>query len=206
MSGALKWVQGIIPDNANREKDDFYQTPRAGTLALLSVEDFDGAIWEPACGDGAISEVLKERGHDVFSSDLVDRGYGLYNVDFLMEYRFWAPNIVSNPPFKLAVPFIEKALDLTTGKVAFLFRLAFLEGMERRKLFESTPLKNVWVFSKRLAVHRAGDARNSLAGGMIAFAWFVWEHGYEGRPLLGWIEPDVTGNGKEDGEGECSHD
>lgn len=38
---------------------EFYPTPPEATRALLSVESFDGAIWEPACGDGAISEVLK---------------------------------------------------------------------------------------------------------------------------------------------------
>lgn len=47
-------VAGTATDKVNREKDDFYPTPPYGTEALLSVEKFNGAIWEPACGTGAI--------------------------------------------------------------------------------------------------------------------------------------------------------
>ena len=38
-----------------RQKDDFYPTPLIAIEALLDHENFDGDIWEPACGDGAIS-------------------------------------------------------------------------------------------------------------------------------------------------------
>lgn len=58
MANAVAYVRGIIPDKANREKDDFYPTPPAAVRALLSVETFEGAIWEPACGDGAIAGAL----------------------------------------------------------------------------------------------------------------------------------------------------
>lgn len=181
---STKWVRGIIPDAENREKDDFYPTPPEGTEALLSVERFDGPIWEPACGNGAMSEVLKTHGYDVLSTDLVNRGYGNAGVDFLLEKRR-LPNIVTNPPFKLIEPFIEHALSLTTGKVAMLARLALLEGKARQKLFLSTPLARVWVFSKRLHISRAGEP--SKGNGMVAFAWYVWEHGHSGPPSLGWV-------------------
>lgn len=82
----------------NREKDDFYPTPPEGTAPLLAVERFDGPIWEPACGQGHMSRVLEDAGHDVISTDLVHRGYGEGGVDFLMEWRPRAPNIVTNPP------------------------------------------------------------------------------------------------------------
>lgn len=58
-----------------RQADDFYSTPRSAIEQLLGVEAFEGSIWEPACGDGAISRVLQERGHAVISTDLVDRGW-----------------------------------------------------------------------------------------------------------------------------------
>lgn len=48
------YVRGQAP-LANRSRDDFYPTPPEMTRALLSVELFYGAIWEPACGDGAMS-------------------------------------------------------------------------------------------------------------------------------------------------------
>lgn len=178
-------MAGVAVDRENREKDDFYPTPPEGTEALLRVEKFDGAIWEPACGDGAISKVLAEQGYDVVSTDLVDRGFGTPRVDFLMECRSLAPNIVTNPPFKMVAPFLRQSLHLTTGKVAMLLRLACLEGTERREIYDSSPLARVWVFSRRLTMWREGKATGE--GGMLAFAWFVFEHGYTGKPTLGWL-------------------
>lgn len=186
MSGAKAYVRGVVPDPENRQRDDFYPTPPVGTEALLDVESFEGLIWEPACGDGAICKVLEAAGYKTIASDLIDRGYGEHPIDFLMEWRSRAPNIITNPPFKFSQKFAEKALSLTTGKVAFLCRLAWLEGSSRKDMFTSTPLKNVWVFSKRLGMSRNGEDANPR-GGMIAFAWFVWEHGYEGRPHVGWL-------------------
>lgn len=185
----------VATDPANREKDDFYPTPPEGTRALLAVERFAGAVWEPACGDGAISRELAAAGYDVVSTDLVDRGFGTARVDFLMEGRALAPNICTNPPFKMTVPFMRHAVDLTAdtagAKVALLLRLAALEGAGRRAIFETTPLARVWVFSRRLTIYRAGMAPAGggakPSGGVVAFAWFVWEHGYQGPPVLGWV-------------------
>jgi hypothetical protein len=180
-------VAGVAVDRANREKDDFYPSPPEATVALLRVEQFSGAIWEPACGDGAISKPLIEGGHNVISTDLVDRGYGESGVDFLMEWQPRAPNIVTNPPYKTVVPFIHKSLELTTGKVAMLLRLACLEGNERGEIFRTSPIARVHVFSKRLTMQRGRQATDADSGGMIAFAWFVWDHQHKGPPTLGWL-------------------
>lgn len=167
--------------------DDFYPSPPEAVEALLSVEVFNGPVWEPACGDGAISKVLLAHNLDVVSTDLVDRGYGESRVDFLMEHLPRAPSIITNPPFKLSEQFARKALTLTTEKVAFLMRLVWLEGQKRRSLFETTPLANVWVFSKRLPRMHRGDYTGQKSTSSIAFAWFVWDHSHTGRPRLGWL-------------------
>ncbi|BBK30289.1 hypothetical protein EDC65_2265 [Stella humosa] len=185
LSGSQKWVRGIIPDAVNRPRDDFYPTPPSATEALLAVEDFSGLVWEPACGDGAITRVLQARGLEVVSSDLIDRGFGQVGVDFLLDYRTRADCIVTNPPFKLAEPFIRHALGRVPGKVAMFLRLAFLEGIARRRLFQGTPIARVWVFSSRVALARNGEAMAN--GGMIAFAWFVWDPAHAGPPVLGWL-------------------
>ena len=78
---------------------EFYPTPPEATRALLSVEQFDGSIWEPACGDGAISKVLTEAGYQVVSTDLIDRGYGEGGHDFLKSTTPLAKNIITNPPY-----------------------------------------------------------------------------------------------------------
>lgn len=170
-----------------REKDDFYPTPPEATEALLSVEKFVGDILEPACGDGAISRVLEASGYSVRSSDLIDRGYGETGLDFIgVGYPYRASNVVTNPPFKLALQFVWRALDVCDRKVAMLLKVAFLEGVERGAMFRQTPLARVWVFSKRVTFRNTmrGEVQGS---GMMAFAWFVWEHGYSGKPELGWL-------------------
>src|SRR4051812_35539618 len=105
MSGAL--VPSMIGrrPSGSRRTSDFHETPRVAVEALLGVETFTGPIWECACGKGAISKVLIEHGRTVISSDLVDRGYGPGNIDFPLEWQPRAPNIVTNPPYKLALEF-----------------------------------------------------------------------------------------------------
>lgn len=97
-----------------------------------------------------------------------------------------APNIVTNPPFKNAEDFAKRALDLTTGKVAFLLRLVWLAGKSRRKMFATAPLARVWVFSGRLPMNRH-DYDGPKSSSAIDFAWFVFEHGHAGKPELGWL-------------------
>ena len=187
MTAAVSYVRGIIPDSDNRQRDDFYPTPPKATRALLSVEKFVGNIWEPACGDGAISRVLEEAGYSVISTDLIDRGYGTAAVDFLLDYTTTSDNIITNPPFKFAQEFVRHALTRAHRKSAMLCRLAWLEGKARRKLFETTPLARVWVFSERIPMLRNGDEMMAGGGGMIAFAWFVWDQEHSGPPKLCWL-------------------
>ncbi len=176
---------GVVIDRENREKDDFYPTPPNATEALLAVEKFSGPIWEPACGDGAICKVLSARGYDVVATDLVDRGFGISRRDFLMEYQPQAPNIVTNPPFKLATQFVRHALSLSSGKVCILMRLACLEGADRREIYDNSPFARVWVFSRRLTMYRNGE--DDGGSGMIAYAWYVWDHAHLGPATVGWI-------------------
>ena len=181
-----KRAQSIVGTNndGGRPENDFYPTPPEGTLGLLRVEKFEGKIWECACGDGAMSKVLWEAGYDGSSSDIEPRGYGFY-ADFLKTTVLLHPNIVTNPPFKHAQEFAQHALDLGCEKLALLCKLSFLESADRGAWFPKTPLKMVHVFSKRLTMTRNGEP--SRNGGMIAFAWFIWEYGYTGRPMIGWI-------------------
>lgn len=183
----LKRAQSLVGTSDGRPKDDFYPTPPDATLALLANESFPGVVWEPACGDGAISRLIKDLGTttEMISTDLVDRGYGEAGRDFFEECRM-VDHIVTNPPYALAERFVRHSLDQTTGKVAMLLKLQFLEGAKRKALFAETPLARVYVFSKRLSMFRNGEQGN-YSSGMIAFAWFVWDHSYKGEPVIRWL-------------------
>lgn len=180
----LRRAQSLVGTSKGRPEFDFYPTPPEAVEALLRVETFTGTMWEPACGDGAICKVLEAHGHKVLATDLIDRGWGESPHDFLTS-PYTADNIITNPPFTLAEQFVKLSLERSTGKVAILGKLAFLEGAKRRKMFESTPMKKVHVFSKRITMWRNGEAKPSSS--MMAFAWYVWEHGYTGEPTVGWI-------------------
>lgn len=166
--------------------DDLYETPAVATEALLRVEKLPEIIWEPACGPGSIVRTLREAGHRVYATDLVDYGCpdSESRVDFLMEHN--APTyigaIVTNPPFKLANEFVAHGLMLAP-KVVMLLRLAFLEGQGRSQILDSGLLARVYIFRNRLPMmHRAGRgtkvAKTNTSA--MAFAWFVWEHGHNG--------------------------
>jgi len=188
VSAGIAYSVAQIVDHANREKDDFYPTFPAATEALLRVETFTGSIWECACGEGDMSRVLEAAGHQVISTDLEDRGFGEPRTDFLMEWQARAPNIVTNPPFKLAREFVDHALALSTGKVAMFLRLAFLEGVERGAWFPSTPLARVWIMSRRVPMQRGRLKAVGDGHGVIAFAWLVWDHDHAGAPTIGWLD------------------
>lgn len=178
---------GVAVDHEEREKDDFYSTPYEGTEALMEVESFDGLIWEPACGMGHISRFLEALGREVVSTDLVDRSYGEPRVDFLMERTPRAPNIITNPPFKLTIPFIEKALELTTGKVAMFLPVSYLAGNGRaKKVWSCTPIARFHIFTWRVLSEKAGKFE-STGGGMMNFMWVVWDHKHVGPPTTHWL-------------------
>lgn len=180
-------IAGVATDADNRERDDFYPTNPIATRALLDRVEFHGSIWEPACGDGAISDVLKEYGYAVESTDLINRGYGTPRVDFLMEYRLLGDNIITNPPFKYATEFAQKALDLRPAKVAMLFKLQFLESIGRRDLFRAHPPKKIWIFSERLPMQRGRQATDDDTKGMMCFIWILWERDWDRHTEIGWI-------------------
>jgi hypothetical protein len=195
MSGAAAYARALVDDPINREKNDFYPTWPQATDALLRVEQFDGPIWECACGEGDMSRQLEAAGYEVVSTDLIDRSYGEPRVDFLMEYETRAPNIVTNPPFGLAKQFCSHALALTAsrGKVAMFLRLAFLEGIDRGQWLPTTPLKRVLVMSRRVPMQRGRLSQQGDGHGVMAFAWFVWDHAYWGEPTIGWLDWKASG-------------
>lgn len=179
------------PRLTGRQEHDFYRTPPAATRALLEKESPPLKLWEPACGDGAISKVLEAAGYQVRSSDLHDRGFGEAGIDFFGQHEDLSQTgVITNPPFKIADQFARHALLQGAPYVALLHRLAWLEGAERRRdLWIPFPPARVWVFSKRMTLWRGDEDRPAGASGTTAYAWFVWERGSSVRPgpVVGWL-------------------
>lgn len=187
--------------NHDRAENDFYATdPNALQIFLDKIKkdkiSLSHYVWECACGDGALSEVLVNNGYDVFSTDLVDRGYGIPGSDFLSwnnlpfekydKERRW--DILTNPPYKYAAEFVQKALDLVhNGSLVIMFlKIQFLEGKERRKLFDKFPPKYVYVNSSRQICYLNGDKSRKMSSA-TCYCWYVWEKGWYGEPIIRWI-------------------
>lgn len=175
-----------------RQPEDYYATePRAAEL-LLENERFEGPIWECACGEKHLSNVfINWGGYDVRSSDLYDRR-GNEVFDFLsIENTHWDGNIITNPPYKYALDFVYKALQIVPDgkKVCMFLKIQFLEGKARRELFRSHPPKVVYVSSSRLLCAPNGDFEHATknGGSAVAYAWFVWEKGFKGDTIVKWI-------------------
>lgn len=171
---------------ADLDGPDFFPTPAWATYALIDNERFSGEIWESACGNGAMSDVLTKTDQPVVSTDLYDRGYGESGVDFLHAQRS-VQNIVTNPPFNAAEGFVRSGLQSADRKFALLLRLAFLEGAGRqRTIFSEAPPSRVWVFSERITFYPDGAVQKGT--GTTAYAWFVWDKDASGTELK-WFKP-----------------
>jgi len=179
-----------------REENDFYATPKDTVTCFFdSYKINPKTILEPAAGQGHISKVLEELfpNAEIESTDLIDRGYGLGGVNFLeKDYKDKKYDLViTNPPFKYAKEFVEKALSISNDKVIMLLKIQFLEGISRKEFLENSPLKYVYVFSNRQSTMRNGEPINPKTGkkwsSTFLLAWFVWEIGYEGEPKIRWL-------------------
>lgn len=189
----------------DRAEHDFYATEPLAVEELLKVEKFNGSIWENCCGMGHLSEPMTKAGYDVISTDLIDRGYGKGGIDFFECTKSLGDNIVTNPPYSVALEWTEHCLDLLRRgkKLALFLPIQFLESEKRVKLFSERPPVRIWVASNRLLCGINGDFSAKDKNGNTLFnkdgtekrmssakcyAWFVWEVGnYDIKPEIGWI-------------------
>lgn len=177
-----------------REVNDYYATDPESLDIFLKALERDGLklheeIWECACGQGHLSRVLENKGYKVWSTDLIDRGYGTGNTDFLNSLNEeWHGDILTNPPYKYAKEFVEKALKVTrTGCYTIMFlKIQFLEGQNRRTLFDKHPPKYVYVNSARQTCYINGDMSKKMSSA-TCYCWFIWEKGFKGEPVIRWI-------------------
>lgn len=175
-----------------REENDYYATSPKAVEMLLEQETFAHDIWECAAGEDHIANVLREHGYSVLSTDIIDRTGHTQVLDFLTTKNVFNGDIITNPPYKYAQEFVEHALDSVCpgNKVAMYLKLTFLEGKNRQRLFSQKNLKTVYVMACRMGCAKNGKFYNKeqqIESSAVAYAWFVWEKGYNGDPTIKWI-------------------
>ena len=175
-----------------RDSLDDFPTPPWATRALLKhviKDDVSGlSCLEPACGAGHMSRTLNEYFESVKSSDVAYYGFGeLANfLEYGEEEKYdW---VITNPPFKLAEEFIQKALRISKIGAAFLTRTTFIESVGRyQRLFNSNPPAKFAQFVERVPMVKGRlDAKASTATG---YCWLVWQHPRPEQPEITWIPP-----------------
>lgn len=178
--------------NNERQEDDFYATDPHAIDELLKAESFSHDVWECACGMNHLSYRLMDYGFNVRMSDIKKRidDDRIEIIDFLKVKNYtWDGDIITNPPYKYAVEFIQQALNVVKRdcKVAMLLRIQFLEGKQRyEKIFIDNPPCRIYVFTKRLYCAINGEFYEHSSSA-ICYAWFVWVKGFKGKPTIEWI-------------------
>ncbi len=176
----------------DREEFDYYATDPEAVKMLLELEKFSPTIIEPCCGEGHISKVLASKGYKVISTDLIDRGFGKGGIDFHNYTNNNGFDVITNPPYVLAGDFLEHFTGIMTkgSKLVMFLKLLFLEGIDRGRIFSTNPPKTVYISSRRIACAKNGEFKNDRGEDVqsaVAYAWFVWEIGFRGDPVIKWF-------------------
>ena len=188
-----------------RAKNDYYATPTNDVLDFfdklinrdneIDITDFD-RILEPAGGGGHMVDALE----DIFvfsnigSIDIDPKREDIMKADFLSDDVVFTGKyydlVITNPPFKLAKEFIDKSLEISKRYVMYYLKIQFLEGINRKEWFKDLPLKYVYVYSYRSNPHRNGspvDENGKKWSSTVCYAWYVFDHEYNGEPIIRWI-------------------
>lgn len=175
-----------------RQPDDFYSTDPSAIDKLLEAYELPNVCWECACGQGHLSKRLEEFGRKVYSTDLIDRGYGEGGIDFLkMDHiPYEGCNcIITNPPYKYATEFVEHSLELLPegGVCAMFLKTLFLESQKRYdRIYSINPPKYIFQFVKRIGCNKNASTRYESSA--VSYAWFVWEKGADIEDtIIRWI-------------------
>ena len=178
--------------HANRGLDAYFSPPEAAA-SLLAIEHgrLPRRLWEPAAGDGAISSPLRAAGFDVVATDIAD--YGGEGIRTGVDYLSAAPpsaveGIITNPPYRLAVEFAQKALT-EVRYLALLLRTNFLESTARLlPFFRDNPPARLWISSRRLPMMHWHGWAGPTAPSKTCFAWFVWDQRATEKCVVGWFD------------------
>lgn len=209
-------TSSAVMQQRSKELDslDDFPTPPWGTRALLEFLTARQLIGEamtarePAANRGFLARVLAEVFADVLASDIADYGAGYAVDDFLFPGDLLSVDwTITNPPFKLAEEFINRALKTSRRGVAMLVRSAFLEGGDRYDgIFKDNPPHMVLQFTERLVMHqgklvnpnipvpyldpKTGETKMRKPSSATAYCWVIW---LSDRPAAAYSQLHWTG-------------
>jgi len=137
---------------------------------------------------------LRARRLRVVASDVMP-AYQPANVEDFLVARSMPDGvcgIITNPPYKLADAFVDRALMLTAGDgvVAMLLPVAWDSAKTRRRFFaDHAAFRCKLVLTSRIQWFDPPPAQSGQpkpAGPSENHAWFIWDWAWRGRPEIAW--------------------
>ena len=152
-----------------RRQADFYPTPPEATVALLQFLNLpkNTTIWEPAAGEGDMSDVLQTCFETVYTTDILD------GTDFLKSSIDAADWIITNPPFSLAEDFIRHAAKIEKP-FAMLLKSQYWHASKRLALFEDIPPSYILPLTWRPDFFFKERENGNSGSPLMDVMWCVW--------------------------------
>jgi hypothetical protein len=183
-------------------------TPPWAVHRLLERTNLPGGRWlEPGAGTGNIIRAVREVRQDVVwtvverdgnlgpelqkaldPKDTLHIGQDFVDLNAPAPYILPVAHapfdvVIGNPPYRLALEFVERALQIG-NIVAMLLRLNFC-GTEERHSFFKKFCPDIFVLPNRPSFR--GEGSDS-----IEYAWYVWRSGSRVRPYGRFTVLDLT--------------
>jgi hypothetical protein len=165
-----------------RQDKENYPTPSWVTrLIIPHLPGVNPFVWEPAAGDGKMVKAFRSAGVPVSGT----------TKDFLkqtLKPLSIVNAIVTNPPYgtqgRLALKFIEHALEFKPSMVAMLLRADFDSGKTRTHIFRDEPRwhKKIVLLDRINWFEGPG-----LAGSSTNHAWYIWKYDNTSPPVIEYV-------------------
>lgn len=142
-------------------------------------------IWEPACGEGYMVNEIEKYGHNVIGTDIQ---FG--DNYFETEPPEYVDAIITNPPFKHAEQFIEKAIS-EADTVAMVLKSQYWHAKKRLGLFMKHKPTYILPLTWRpdFLFNEPGKGGNST----MEVLWTVWIKGQEDCKYYPLAKPELEG-------------
>ena len=152
----------------SRREYDFYPTPYENIDDMFCVFEFgeSGRFLEPCEGDGRIRHFFQEvnEGWICEGNDIQNGGQDFIGSLYQPDH---CDLIITNPPYSLALEFIEKGLEVSDSSL-WLVRLGFLASRKRKGFFTRNPPDTLLILSARPSF--TGDGRTDSSD----YCWLGW--------------------------------
>jgi len=177
---------------------EFYETAEPFTRWLWAWLEqqglgIRGRCFEPCVGNGAIKRAPYLHGH-WFTNDLDPRWPADVHKD-ATDITLWQAHevdwTVTNPPFSLAVPILDRALTFSRVGVVMYLRLSIHEPLKtgERRTFFADHKPTATLILPRFA-HQRSRAKGIWSTDSMTSCWCVWIKG-ETRQFIDYAPPSV---------------